>query len=199
MKSLTLISTKNNILRLGLFGVLVNTYNHRLMKITPKLHNTKQNEANNCSKKGIYSCETSTNYKDLTVLFMRAVSIINHPTLCCFSILYLFFYHFSCQESIVSISFSNKGSRYLCSGGSGQIVRIWDLQRKKCIKWLAGHSDTITGVMYNCRDEYLASISVRGDLILHNLASGARTTEVKDPHRQVISYSWHKLVSVMLD
>ncbi|KAJ4791890.1 Protein NEDD1 [Rhynchospora pubera] len=90
------------------------------------------------------------------------------------------------EESILSISFSNKGSRYLCSGGSGQIVRIWDLQRKKCIKWLAGHSDTITGVMYNCRDEYLASISIRGDLILHNLASGARTAEVKDPHRQVL-------------
>lgn len=106
----------------------------------------------------------------------------------------MFVYHFPCQESIASISFSNKGSRYLCSGGSGQIVRIWDLQRKKCIKWLAGHSDTITGVMYNCRDEYLASISVRGDLILHNLTSGARTTEVKDPHRQVISNSCFILV-----
>lgn len=92
----------------------------------------------------------------------------------------------SFQETIFSISFSNKGSRYLCSGGSGQVVRVWDLQRKRCIKWLKGHSATITGVMYNCKDEYIASISLKGDLILHNLAFGARTTDLKDPNEQVV-------------
>ncbi|XXG45337.1 hypothetical protein AAC387_Pa02g0448 [Persea americana] len=90
------------------------------------------------------------------------------------------------DESISAISFSNKGSRYLCSGGSGQIVRVWDLQRKRCIKWLRGHTDTITGVMCNCKDEHLASISLKGDLILHNLASGARAAELKDPNEQVL-------------
>ncbi|KAL6863753.1 hypothetical protein ACP4OV_016656 [Aristida adscensionis] len=90
------------------------------------------------------------------------------------------------EECIYSISFSNKGSRYLCSSGSGHIVRIWDLQRKRCIKWLSGHTDTITGVMYNCKDEHLASISMKGDLILHNLASGARTAELSDPNGQVL-------------
>ncbi|GFZ15040.1 transducin/WD40 repeat-like superfamily protein [Actinidia rufa] len=90
------------------------------------------------------------------------------------------------EESIMAISFSNKGSRYLCSGGSGQVVRIWDLQRKRCIKWLRGHTDTITGAMYNCKDEHLASISLSGDLILHNLASGARAAELKDPNKQVL-------------
>ncbi|ONK62031.1 uncharacterized protein A4U43_C08F36080 [Asparagus officinalis] len=90
------------------------------------------------------------------------------------------------EESVVTISFSNKSSRYLCSGGSGRIVRIWDLQRKRCIKWLTGHTDAITGVMYNCKDEHLASISMKGDLILHNLASGARAAELKDPLGQVL-------------
>ncbi|KAL4188634.1 hypothetical protein AMTRI_Chr08g161360 [Amborella trichopoda] len=90
------------------------------------------------------------------------------------------------DESILAISFSNKGSRYLCSGGTGQVVRIWDLQRKRCIKWLKGHTDTITGVMYNCKDEHLASISLKGDLILHNLASGAQAAELKDPNQQVL-------------
>lgn len=89
------------------------------------------------------------------------------------------------EECIYSISFSNKSSRYLCSGGSGHIVRIWDLQRKRCIKWLSGHTDTITGVMYNCKDEHLASVSMKGDLILHNLASGARAA-VSDPNGQVL-------------
>ncbi|KAJ6983034.1 protein NEDD1-like isoform X2 [Populus alba x Populus x berolinensis] len=92
----------------------------------------------------------------------------------------------SIEESLSAISFSNKGSRYICSGGSGQVVRIWDLQRKRCIKWLRGHTSTITGAMYNCKDEHLASISLSGDLILHNLASGARATELKDPHKQVL-------------
>ena len=92
------------------------------------------------------------------------------------------------QESISAISFSNKSSRYLCSGGTGQVVRIWDLQRKRCIKWLKGHTDAITGVMYNCKDEHLASISLSGDLILHNLASSARAAELKDPNKQVFRF-----------
>ncbi|KAI7735071.1 hypothetical protein M8C21_004940 [Ambrosia artemisiifolia] len=90
------------------------------------------------------------------------------------------------QESIFTISFSSKASRYICSGGSGQVVRIWDLQRRRCIKWLKGHTDTITDVKYNCRDEHLASISLSGDLIIHNLGSGARATELKDPNGQVL-------------
>ncbi|KAM0008962.1 putative transcription factor WD40-like family [Helianthus debilis subsp. tardiflorus] len=90
------------------------------------------------------------------------------------------------EESIFTISFSTKASRYICSGGSGQVVRIWDLQRRRCIKWLKGHTDTITDVKYNCRDEHLASISLSGDLIIHNLGSGARATELKDPNGQVL-------------
>ncbi|KAM3218671.1 protein NEDD1-like [Capsicum annuum] len=90
------------------------------------------------------------------------------------------------EEFVSTINFSSKASRYICSGGSGQVVRIWDLQRKRCIKWLKGHTDTISGVMYNCKDEHLASISLNGNLILHNLASGAKAAELKDPNGQVL-------------
>ncbi|KAG6546910.1 hypothetical protein Mapa_011526 [Marchantia paleacea] len=90
------------------------------------------------------------------------------------------------DESILAICFSSKGSRYLASGGTGKIVRVWDMQRRRCIKWLKGHTDSITGIMYNCRDEHLASVSIRGDLIIHNLASGTRAAELKDPHEQVL-------------
>ncbi|KAL6580332.1 hypothetical protein OROMI_008356 [Orobanche minor] len=90
------------------------------------------------------------------------------------------------SESISTINFSNKGSKYLCSGGTGQVVRIWDLQNKRCVKWLKGHTDTITGVMYNCKDEHIASVSRNGDLILHNLASGTKATELRDPNGQVL-------------
>eukprot|EP00261_Vitis_vinifera_P030829 XP_019072072.1 PREDICTED: protein NEDD1 isoform X3 [Vitis vinifera] len=93
---------------------------------------------------------------------------------------------FQFQESIFAINFSNKGSRYICSGGSGKVVRIWDLRRRCCIKWLRGHTDVITGAMYNYKDEHLASISLNGVLILHNLASGAKVAELKDPNQQVL-------------
>ncbi|XP_078436211.1 transducin/WD40 repeat-like superfamily protein isoform X2 [Wolffia australiana] len=90
------------------------------------------------------------------------------------------------NESIHSISFSNKGSRYLCSGGSSHIVRIWDLQRKRCIKWLSGHTSTITSVMYNFKDEHLASVSLKGDIIIHSLSTGSRAAELKDPSGQAL-------------
>lgn len=90
------------------------------------------------------------------------------------------------SESISTISFSNKGSRYLCSGGTGQVVRIWDLQNKRCVKLLKGHTDTITGAMYNCKDEHIASASRKGDIILHNLASGTKAAELRDPNGQVL-------------
>lgn len=59
------------------------------------------------------------------------------------------------------------------------------MQNKRCVKWLKGHTDAITGVMCNCKDEHIASVSQKGDAIVHNLASGARVAELKDPNGQV--------------
>ncbi|KAG5377297.1 hypothetical protein IGI04_041893 [Brassica rapa subsp. trilocularis] len=92
----------------------------------------------------------------------------------------------SAEECLSAISFGRKGSKFIASGGTGQIVKIWDLQKKLCVKKLRGHTSTITGVMYNCKDEHLASVSVGGDLIVHNLKTGARASELKDPHGQVL-------------
>jgi len=76
------------------------------------------------------------------------------------------------------------------------MVRIWDLQRKRCIKRLSGHNDTITGIMYNYKDEHLASINMKGDLIIHNLTSGARTAELKDPNGQVVYLAFFFLFGI---
>lgn len=51
---------------------------------------------------------------------------------------------------------------------------------------MRGHTDTIAGALYNCKDEHIASISRKGDLILHNLASGTKAAELKDPNGQVV-------------
>ncbi|GBG83488.1 hypothetical protein CBR_g37200 [Chara braunii] len=89
----------------------------------------------------------------------------------------------------------SKGSRYLCTGGKGKVLRVWDTRKKLCIKTLKGHSDLITGAMYNQKEDQLASISVSGDLLLHNLQTGTRATEIKDPQRQALralEYSPHR-------
>ncbi|CAI9759730.1 unnamed protein product [Fraxinus pennsylvanica] len=40
--------------------------------------------------------------------------------------------------------------------------------------------------MYNCKDEHIASVSRKGDLVLHNLASGIKAAELRDPNGQVL-------------
>lgn len=39
--------------------------------------------------------------------------------------------------------------------------------------------------MCNCKDEHIASVSCKGDLIVHGLVSGAKVAELKDPEGQV--------------
>ncbi|KAG6418575.1 hypothetical protein SASPL_120779 [Salvia splendens] len=74
--------------------------------------------------------------------------------------------NFKFVQSISGINFCNKGSGYVCSGGSGQVVRVWDLQSK--------------------RYEHVASVSCKGEVIVHNLVSGAKASNLKDPHAQVL-------------
>ncbi|CAH2054065.1 unnamed protein product [Thlaspi arvense] len=76
--------------------------------------------------------------------------------------------------------------RPLTSATKGRGICVLEELRKLCIKNLKGHTSTITGVMYNCKDDNLASISVDGDLIVHNLRSGEGATELKDPNGQVL-------------
>ena len=49
--------------------------------------------------------------------------------------------------AIASVCFSS-GSRYLCSGGSDRVVRIWDLKKRVAIRSLTGHTDAVTTVRF---------------------------------------------------
>lgn len=72
------------------------------------------------------------------------------------------------------------------------------MQSKRCIKWLKGHSDTITGVMCNCKDEHVASVSRKGELIVHSLVSGAKAAELKEPQGQVV-YTILSYILIIVD
>lgn len=100
------------------------------------------------------------------------------------------------EESILTVSFSNKASRYMCSGGSNQVVKIWDLQRKRGIKKFKGHTNTVTGVMYNCKDEHLAptagiSFSPSNDKII----AGAGLIVMYPIFRNLTSLNWSYALS----
>lgn len=50
---------------------------------------------------------------------------------------------------------------------------------------LSGHASTVTCVAINAKDEQLASVSEKGTLCLHNLNSGTRVAQLRDPDGQV--------------
>ena len=78
------------------------------------------------------------------------------------------------RESIRSIHFSN-GSRYLCSGGTEAVVKVWDLKKKDRIRSFRGHSAPVNAVSFNTDDRHIASGSDAGDVVLHNTTSSDKT------------------------
>lgn len=64
----------------------------------------------------------------------------------------------------------NITSQYVVSGGLDGVVNIWDLKTKKVHRSLKDHKQEVTCVSYNSNDSYIASGSVSGELILHNVS-----------------------------
>lgn len=99
------------------------------------------------------------------------------------------------RESIRSIHFSN-GSRYLCSGGTEMVVKVWDLKKKDKIRSFRGHSAPVNIVSFNADDRYIASGSDAGDVVLHNTTSSDKQGVALRPARgaepvSALAYSPH--------
>lgn len=60
-------------------------------------------------------------------------------------------------------------SRYLVTGGTAQLVKIWDLKAQVLAKTLTGHTATVTAVTFNKDSTMVASGSLSGEVLLHNL------------------------------
>ena len=73
-------------------------------------------------------------------------------------------------ESVRAIAFSIT-SRYLCSGGTERVAKVYDLKRKSVIRTLKGHTAPITAVSFNADGHYVASGSDAGVLMLHRTKS----------------------------
>lgn len=91
---------------------------------------------------------------------------------------------FSLQEKMHALCFSRR-SRMMITAGSGPVIQVWDMKRRVCTQKLSGHTGAVTAVAVNAKDEQLASVNDKGTLCLHNLNSGARVAQLKDPDGQV--------------
>jgi protein NEDD1 len=77
-----------------------------------------------------------------------------------------------------SLCFST-GSRYLATGGSDNLVKIWDLKKKSVVKLFKTHTDAITCIKFSRTDSHLASCTLNGELHVHNLLSGKTVAQYK--------------------
>lgn len=75
----------------------------------------------------------------------------------------------------------NSSSRYLLTGGKGKTLNIWDMKTKSIKKTYKDHKDVVSCVTFNWNDTSIASGSVNGDILLHNVISG----QASDPLRLV--------------
>ena len=78
----------------------------------------------------------------------------------------------SALPAVNALAFSS-GSRYLCSA-SGSGLTIWDLKKHEKTRRLAGHAagSTVLALDFGAADQHVASASNRGEVIVHNLATG---------------------------
>ncbi|XP_044133208.1 protein NEDD1 isoform X2 [Bufo gargarizans] len=59
----------------------------------------------------------------------------------------------------------------MVSGGLDNTVNIWDLKSKRLHRSLKDHKDEITSVTFNGNDSYIASGSMSGEIVLHNVTT----------------------------
>lgn len=75
----------------------------------------------------------------------------------------------------------NSSSRYLLTGGKAKTLNIWDMKTKSIKKTYKDHKDVVSCLTFNWNDTSIASGSVNGDILLHNVISG----QASDPLRLV--------------
>jgi len=73
---------------------------------------------------------------------------------------------------VLSLTWS-PGSRYLAAGGSDNVVRIFDLQKRTQALTLRGHRAAVRGVAWSPSEVYVASSSDAGEIVVHRVQVSA--------------------------
>ncbi|GAW21808.1 hypothetical protein ANO14919_113330 [Xylariales sp. No.14919] len=81
---------------------------------------------------------------------------------------------------IRSICFSPDG-KYVASGGDGNLVKVWELSRRKILTTLLGHTDRVLSLDFACANKILASGSMDGTVRLWSTSTWANTMKLDVP------------------
>lgn len=74
----------------------------------------------------------------------------------------------STKPAINTIAFSNN-TGMIASGGGDNIVKIWDIKNKILAYKYKTHFGEVTSIDWHNNDSILASASITGDIVLHNI------------------------------
>lgn len=95
-------------------------------------------------------------------------------------------------DPVTALAFSS-GSRYLVSagglsaggqqaaGGNSAVVTIHDLKKHDKSRRLLGHTAAVTALDFGASDQHVASCSVSGEIIVHNLALASLACKLVSP------------------
>ncbi|KAH9940771.1 WD40 repeat-like protein [Epithele typhae] len=108
--------------------------------------------------------------------------------------IFIFPAHVSC---IKSVSASPEGGKWLATGSDDEIIKVWDLRRRKEIGGLMHHQGSITHLVFPSRS-YLLSASEDGTLCLFRARDWAVLRELKGHKGRVNSVAVHKSCKVAL-
>uniref|UniRef100_A0A8C4QKT8 NEDD1 gamma-tubulin ring complex targeting factor n=1 Tax=Eptatretus burgeri TaxID=7764 RepID=A0A8C4QKT8_EPTBU len=81
---------------------------------------------------------------------------------------------------------TNLSGSCIVSGGKDAAINIWDCKSKKLQKSFDDHKDAVTCVSYNENDSYVASGSLRGEILLHNTITNQSSAPLSYPKCQAV-------------
>ncbi|KAI0730841.1 WD40-repeat-containing domain protein [Earliella scabrosa] len=108
--------------------------------------------------------------------------------------LFIFPAHVSCIKSVAA---SPQGGKWLATGSADEIIKVWDLRRRKEIGGLMQHQGSITHLVFPSRS-YLLSASEDGTLCLFRARDWAVLRELKGHKGRVNSVAVHQSCKVAL-
>ncbi|TFK92460.1 WD40 repeat-like protein [Polyporus arcularius HHB13444] len=108
--------------------------------------------------------------------------------------IFIFPAHVSC---IKSVAVSPQGGKWLATGSADEIIKVWDLRRRKEIGGLMQHQGSVTHLEFPSRS-YMLSASEDGTLCLFRARDWAVLRELKGHKGRVNSVAVHQSCKVAL-
>lgn len=85
----------------------------------------------------------------------------------------------------------NNNGKYIVSGGSDYIVKIWDIEKGACIKEFEGHNGIIDSVKFSPNGKYIASASYDKSIKIWDVSSGECLKTLNENFYSESSLDWH--------